>query len=79
MACWESVLTVLPVFVLALAATTWTVLVHAASEPGGLADLVSFIPFDWLVPLGGAALLGVLAGSLLVVRAATSNERQGLA
>ncbi|MEU7000058.1 ABC transporter permease [Nonomuraea sp. NPDC046570] len=75
MVCWESVLTVVPVLVLALAATAWTVLVHSASEPTGLANMLLFIPFDWLAPLGGGALLGTLAGSLLVVRAAIRNER----
>lgn len=76
MVCWESALTVVPVLVLALAATAWMALVHAASEPGGLAGTLSFIPFDWLAPLGGGALLGALAGSLLVVRVAMRNERQ---
>ncbi len=76
MACWESVFTVVPVLVLALAATAWVTLVHAASEPGGVAGTLSLIPFDWLVPLGAAALAGALAGSLLVVRAALRNERQ---
>ncbi|WP_043621145.1 ABC transporter permease [Nonomuraea candida] len=80
MICWESLLTVLPVLLLALAATVWTTLVHAVSEPGGPAALASFIPFDWLASLGGGALLAALAGSLLAVRAAMRNqERQGLA
>ncbi|MBB6555589.1 FtsX-like permease family protein [Nonomuraea rubra] len=78
MACWESVLTVVPVLVLALAATVWTVLVCAASEPGGLAALVSFIPFGWLAPLGAGAILAALAGSVLAVRAAMRDERQAL-
>ncbi|WP_156325265.1 ABC transporter permease [Nonomuraea sp. SBT364] len=76
MACWESLFTVVPVLVLALAATAWVTLVHAASEPGGLAVTLSLIPFGWLVPLGAAALTGAPAGSLLVVRAALRNERQ---
>ncbi|GAA4939770.1 FtsX-like permease family protein [Nonomuraea thailandensis] len=76
--CWESVLTVVPVLVLALAATVWTVLVCAASEPGGLAALTSFIPFGWLAPLGAGAMLAALAGSGLAVRAAMRDERQAL-
>ncbi|MBB5079394.1 ABC transporter permease [Nonomuraea endophytica] len=74
MAGWESVLTVLPVVVLSLAAVAALAFVHAVSA-GGMASLVSFIPFAWLAPLAGGALLGAAAGSVLVVRAVMRNER----
>ncbi|MFI6535794.1 FtsX-like permease family protein [Nonomuraea sp. NPDC050547] len=74
MAAWESVLTVLPVVVLSLAAVAALAAVHAVSS-GGPASPVSFIPFAWLAPLAGGALLGASAGSVLVVRAVMKNER----
>ncbi|MFE0153308.1 FtsX-like permease family protein [Nonomuraea sp. NPDC059007] len=74
MAGWESALTVLPVVVLSLTAVAALALVHAVSA-GGLASLGSFIPFAWLAPLAGGALLGASAGSVLVVRAVMKNER----
>ncbi|TDD01972.1 ABC transporter permease [Nonomuraea deserti] len=78
MACWESALTIVPVILLALAASAWMAFVHAASEPGGPAAAVSFIPFGWLALLGGGGLIAALAGSLLVVRATMNHEeRQG--
>ncbi|WP_186403726.1 ABC transporter permease [[Actinomadura] parvosata] len=79
MACWESVLTVVPVLVLALAACAWLVAVQAASEPGGVAGTLSFIPFGWLAALGGGALAGTVAGSLLVIHGVMRNNRQEMA
>jgi putative ABC transport system permease protein len=75
MVCGENALTVLSVLALALTAVVAVAAVYAMTEGAGVNVMVTFVPLGWLAPLAGGALLGALAGSLLVVHAAMKNER----
>ncbi|MFB4271328.1 FtsX-like permease family protein [Nonomuraea sp. GTA35] len=65
---WEVALTIAPIVVLATLLATWGVVLFAARTPDSLSLLSSFVPWDWIVVLGGVAFVLSAAGALVAAR-----------
>ncbi|MFI0424837.1 ABC transporter permease [Spongiactinospora sp. 9N601] len=65
---WEVALTIAPIVMLATALATWGIVLFAVQTPDALPLLSSFVPWGWIMFLGGGAFVLSAVGALVAAR-----------